>query len=117
VRLSRSRDGHYVLDLCDEALGLRAAREHRFPWLLGDPGKTGGRVRLPVDGYYEPLKLVIEYREPQHEQPGPAHWNRSTISGPRDDQRRSYDERRDVEIPAHGLRLLVITPRQLDATP
>jgi hypothetical protein len=30
-------------------------------------------------------------------------------------QRRIYDERRAVEIPAHGLRLIVVTPRDLNA--
>jgi len=85
--------------------------------LIGDPDPNGRRRALPVDAYYEALKLVIEYREAQHEGPGPRHWNRPTISGvPRDDQRRLYDERRDVEIPAHGLRLVVITPRRLDST-
>ncbi len=106
------RDEHYVLDLCDELLGRRAARQHTFDWLRGDTGR-----QLPVDAFYSDLGLVIEYRESQHEQPGPRHWNKPTASGiPRDEQRRRYDERRVVEIPAHGLRLLVITPAQLDAT-
>ena len=112
------RDGHYVLDLCDEVLRQQASREHCFEWLLGDPGRDGRRRQLPVDGYYEALRLVIEYRERQHEQPGPRHWNKPTISGvPRDQQRRRYDERRDLEIPARGFRLVTITPQQLDSTP
>ena len=40
-----------------------------------------------------------------------------TVSGVhRGEQRRRYDERRDREIPANGLRLLVIKPDDLDAT-
>ena len=113
-RMMRSvRDEHYVLDLCDELLGRSAARQHPFPWLRGDSGRP-----LPVDAFYADLGLVIEYRENQHDQPGPRHWNKPTISGvPRDDQRRHHDQLRDVEIPAHGgLQLLIITPAQLDAT-
>jgi hypothetical protein len=34
-----SSDEYYVLDLCDEALGERALRQHRFDWLRGDPGR------------------------------------------------------------------------------
>jgi len=114
--MQRQSDGHYVLDLCDQALGIRCIREHCFPWLFGDPGRDGRCRALPVDAYYEPLRLVIEYRELQHDRPGPRHWNRPTISGvPRDEQRRRYDERRNLEIPAHGLRLLVIKPSDLDA--
>jgi hypothetical protein len=110
------RDEHYVLDLCDEVLGRLASRGHRFNWLLGDPGQDHRRRTLPVDGYYESLRLVIEYRERQHDGPGPRHWNKPTVSGvSRDEQRRRYDERREVEIPSHGLRLLVISPRQLES--
>jgi len=41
-------------------------REHAFDWL-----RHGRRRPLPVDGYYEALQLVIEYRESQR--PGPRH--------------------------------------------
>ena len=43
----QSSDEHYVIDLCDEVLGLKASRQHRFDFLKGDTG-----VRLPVDAYY-----------------------------------------------------------------
>lgn len=106
------RDEQYVLDLCDEVLGSESLRQHRFNWLTGDTG-----IRLPVDAYYPELKLVIEYRERQHQEPGPKLWNKPTISGMRrDEQRRKYDELRDVEIPANGFRLVVITLSQLDST-
>lgn len=111
--MTTMRDEHYVLGLCDELLGLYAARQHTFDWLRGDTGR-----RLPVDAFYVELGLVIEYRESQHDQPGPRFWNKPTVSGvPRDEQRRRYDTLRDVEIPAHGLRLVVITPAQFDSTP
>jgi len=44
-------DEFYVLDLCDRALAETGRRQHRFEWLLGDPGASGRRAGLPVDGY------------------------------------------------------------------
>lgn len=113
-------DEHYVLDLCDEVLGERGSRGHRFDWLLGDAGKTGRQVRLPVDAYWPGNRLVVEYRERQHDEPT-AFFDkpdRLTISGVhRGEQRALYDARRDELIPAHGLRLIIIRPTQLDSTP
>ena len=113
-------DEAYVLDLCDRALGERGQRQHRFDWLLGDPGKTGRRARLPVDSYWTQANLVVEYRERQHDQPI-SHFDkpdRLTISGvDRGVQRALYDDRRHQLIPAHGIRLIIITPADLDATP
>lgn len=87
-----------------------------FNWLLGDPGRTGRQVRLPVDAYWESLRLVVEYREQQHDRPN-RHFDkpdRPTISGVhRGIQRAMYDGRRDELIPAHGLRLVVIEPNHL----
>ena len=110
--MASMRDEHYVLDLCDELLQSPAARQHAFAWLRGDTGR-----RLPVDGFYEDLGLVIEYRERQHAEPAPFFDRRATVSGvPRGEQRRRYDELRDREIPARGLGLVVIEPGQLDST-
>ena len=55
------RDESYVVNLCDEVLGLKALRQYRFPFLLGDTGKA-----LPVDAYYKEKNLVVEYCERQH---------------------------------------------------
>ncbi|WP_146604989.1 hypothetical protein [Jiangella anatolica] len=113
-------DEHYVLDLCDEVLGERGSRGHRFDWLLGDAGKTGRQVGLPVDAYWPSNRLVVEYRERQHDEPT-AFFDkpdRLTISGVyRGEQRALYDARRDELIPAHGLRLVLIRLTQLDSTP
>lgn len=112
-------DEAYVLDLCDEVLGTSSCRQHRFDWLLGDPGKSGRRVKLPVDGYWPDFHLVVEYRELQHDQPN-KHFDkpdRLTVSGVhRGQQRALYDERRNESIPAHGLRLIVIKPADLAAS-
>ncbi|MBK8460124.1 MAG: hypothetical protein WAS07_06500 [Micropruina sp.] len=110
----------YVLNLCDQVLGEVGRRQARFDWLLGDPGKRGGRVKLPVDGYWPSANLVVEYRELQHDRPVP-HFDkphRLTVSGVhRGLQRAIYDARRDELIPGNGIRLVVITPNDLDATP
>ncbi|MGN9790051.1 hypothetical protein ACTMTU_02955 [Streptomyces sp. OZ13] len=75
-------------------------------------------MRLPVDAYWPGHQLVVEYRERQHDQPVP-HFDkpdRLTVSGVhRGEQRALYDSRRDTEIPAHALRLIVIRPADLDA--
>jgi hypothetical protein len=121
VRTRRARadsDEAYVVDLCDAILGARASRQHRFDWLVGDPARNGRSRTLPVDAYYATHRLVIEYRERQHDEPV-AHFDKPdvlTVSGVhRGIQRRIYDERRAVEIPAHGLRLIVVKPSDLAA--
>ena len=103
-------DESYVVDLCDEMLGERGLRQHRFDWLLGDAGRRGP-VRLPGDAYYPKVGLVIEYRERQHDEPVPFMDKQDTISGvKRGEQRREYDHRREQLIPEHGLRLIVTRP-------
>jgi hypothetical protein len=115
-RTSRRRDEDYVVELCDQILGTQAQRQHHFEWLLGDPGKDGRRVALPVDAYYAEHGLIVEYREKQHYEAVP-HFDKphvTTVSGvPRGEQRRLYDRRREEEIPRHGLRLVVVRYDQL----
>lgn len=107
-------DEAYVLDLCDEVLGVAGERQHRFDWLRGDAGHGGREAHLPVDAFYATASVIVEYRERQHEQAVPIMDSRPTISGvPRGEQRRLYDERREALIPAHGLRLVVIKPDDL----
>ncbi|MFF5187313.1 hypothetical protein ACFY30_26715 [Streptomyces sp. NPDC000345] len=107
-----------VVGLCDRVLGESALTRHKFDWLLGDPGTGGRRARLPVDAYWPGHRLVVEYRELQHDRPVP-HFDkpdRITVSGVhRGEQRALYDARRDTEIHAHGLRLVVVRPADLDA--
>ncbi|WP_197373529.1 hypothetical protein [Mycolicibacterium baixiangningiae] len=103
-------DEHYVLDLCDEVLGIPARRQERFDWLRGDPSPTRPRgAPLPVDGYWPGLRLVVEFQEEQHSQPSPFFDRRQTVSGVgRGEQRRLYDARKRTLMPEHGLRLVVI---------
>lgn len=100
-------DEHYIIDLCDEVLDIKGSRQHRFHFLRGDAGTT-----LPVDVYYQPFKLVVEYLEPQHtkaveffDKP-----DKLTASGvPRSEQRRLYDERRKKVLPENGIALLALS--------
>lgn len=106
-----SSDEAYVISLCDELLAEAASRQHRFDWLLGDPGEDGRRVRLPVDAFYKRAAIVVEYRERQHEQAVPFFDkpDRLTVSGVhRGEQRRLYDQRREAEVPKQGLRLVIV---------
>jgi hypothetical protein len=99
-------DESYVLDLCDDILDLKCERQARFNFLLGDAGKRGRRVRLPVDGYYREHQLVIEYLEVQHFEPV-RHFDkpdRKTVSGvSRGEQRKIYDNRRREVLYAMGI--------------
>lgn len=103
------RDEHYVLDLCDAFLGLKAVRQHCFPFLTGDPDLRGYRKPLPVDGFFPALNLVVEYHERQHRERVGFFDDKPTVSGvPRGEQRRRYDERRRDLLPKHGYALVVL---------
>jgi hypothetical protein len=101
------RDEHYIIDLCDEILGMKAEWQRRFDFLRGDgdPGRM-----LPVDAFYPTLGLVIEYRERQHSEPVELWDRRPTISGvPRGLQRAKYDRRRRRILPRHGMKLVELS--------
>ena len=99
-------DEYYVIDLCNEALGMKAEQQYnKFPFLLGDSGRA-----LPVDAYYRELNLVIEYYERQHTEDVKFFNRRMTVSGvSRGEQRKIYDERRKTELPKHGIKFVVIS--------
>lgn len=103
-------DEHYVLDLCDEVLGVPGRRQATFEWLRGDPSPSRPfGTKLPVDGYWPTLRLVVEVQERQHTEAVPFFDRRQTVSGiGRGEQRRLYDQRKMEAIPANGLRLVVI---------
>lgn len=100
-------DECYVLDLCDEVLGLSSVRQHRFPFLVGDPNSAGRCTRLPVDAWYESINLVIEFNEKQHTEPVKHFDKRMTLSGVhRGEQRAIYDHRKRNVLPTHGIQVL-----------
>ena len=104
---SNNRDEIYILDLCDEILGRKGSRQHRFDFLRGDAG-----TKLPVDTYYEDLALVVEYCEYQHtnevvffDKP-----DIMTVSGvSRKEQREIYDQRRRDVLSKQNIKLVEIS--------
>ena len=110
-------DEVYLLDLVAEVLAEPDyRRQHRFPTLLGDPGRDGRRRPLPVDGYFPRHRLVVEYWEKQHSAPVPIMDEGETVSGvSRGHQRRLYDQRRRAWTQAHGLQLVILDYRGFDS--
>ena len=101
----QNSDEQYVVDLCNEAIGIQGEQQYRFPFLLGDSGTP-----LPVDVYYKKLNLVVEYYERQHTKAVKLFDRRMTVSGvSRGEQRKIYDERRRTELPKHGIKLVIIS--------
>lgn len=108
-------DEHYVIDLCDEVVGTIASRQHKFSFLLGDPGIRGIRAALPVDAWYESLNLVVEYHERQHNEPVRIFDRRSTVSGvTRGEQRKLYDQRRISVLEEHKIALVILSVDEFD---
>jgi len=106
-------DEKYILDLVAEILSEPDYRwQHRFPTLLGDPGKDGKRRPLPVDGFFPRHRLIVEYWETQHSAPIPIMDEGITVSGvSRGHQRRLYDQRRQTWADANGLQLIILDHR------
>ena len=106
-------DEKYILDLVAEILAEPDYRwQHRFPSLMGDPGKDGKPRPLPVDGYFPRHKLIVEYWETQHSAPIAIMDEGMTISGvSRGHQRRLYDQRRQAWASANGLKLVILDHR------
>ena len=109
-------DEKYILDLVAEILAEPGYRwQHRFPTLLGDPGRDGRCRPLPVDGYFPRHQLIVEYWEKQHSAPVPIMDDGATISGvSRGHQRRIYDQRRQTWANANGLRFVILDHRGFD---
>jgi hypothetical protein len=108
----KDSDEHYVLDLCDEVLGITGLRQHRFDFLLGDPNAKGKCAKLPVDSYYPESNLVIEYKEQQHTKSNKFFDKPDlfTVSGVhRGEQRKIYDQRRLEVLPKYEIRVLEIS--------
>lgn len=99
-------DESYIINLCDKVLGQKASRQHKFDFLLGDSGRM-----LPVDAYYEKLKIAVEYRERQHSE-CVSYFDKPekmTVSGVhRGEQRKIYDQRRRDVLPKNGIKLIEI---------
>ncbi|WP_225744839.1 hypothetical protein [Marinilactibacillus sp. Marseille-P9653] len=103
-------DELYVLNLIADIIGENYKGQMRFDTLLGDSGKSGRRVKLPVDAFFPAANLIVEYREKQHSQPVGIMDKRMTISGvSRGEQRRLYDLRKEQWALDNKVDLLVIS--------
>lgn len=96
----KNSDEYYVLDLCDELLNEKAARQHTFDFLVGDVHQDGRtRTELPLDGYYYDLNLAIEYSEKQDSEDSKVdNPDKMTISGVRRAEQRKIYNRRKKEV-------------------
>ncbi|WP_372754973.1 hypothetical protein [Labilibaculum sp.] len=119
IAIRLNSDETYVIGLCDQVLSLKANRQKRFDFLLGDLHKNGKKqTKLPVDAYYEELQLVVEYKEIQNFRPR-ANFNQeeeeeNTKAISREEQRRIYDERRAKVLPENDISLVVISYSDFD---
>ncbi|HNS49715.1 MAG TPA: HIT family protein [Anaerolineae bacterium] len=106
-------DEKYLLDIVARILAEPDySWQHRFPALLGDPGRDGKPRTLPVDGYFPRHRLIVEYWERQHSAPVGIMDEGESVSGvSRGHQRRLYDARRQAFADAHGLRLVILDYR------
>lgn len=92
-------DEFYLVNLCDELLKQKASRKHTFDTLVGRLHKRGkGRTKLPLDAYYEDLKLVIEFFEKEDSESGTE----------RAAQRKFYDQRKKDTLENKKIRLIEI---------
>lgn len=107
-------DEKYILDLIAEILNEGYEWQKRFDTLLGDPGKRGQTVKLPVDAYFPTSNLIVEYREKQHSQSVKIMDSRMTVSGVcRGEQRKLYDLRKEKWAVENNINFLVITYTEL----
>jgi hypothetical protein len=110
--MARPKDEAYIIDLCDDCLGLTASRGHRFDTLRGDPGKDGHRRCLPLDAFYRTLNLIVEYDERQHTETVAFFDRKVTISGvSRGLQRMKYDTIKRAYPALNKMHLVVFSYR------
>tara|TARA_B110001454_G_C12638055_1_gene399968 strand:+ start:331 stop:1041 length:711 start_codon:yes stop_codon:yes gene_type:complete len=90
-------DEFYLVNLCDELLKEKASRKHTFDTLVGRLHKKGkGRSKLPLDAYYENLKLAIEFFEKKE----------TNESVEREAQRKFYDQRKKEVLQKKEIKLI-----------
>ena len=93
----KDADASYVLNLCDLLLEETSYRNHRFPFLVGDRGKT-----LPVAAYYSKLNLVIDYHEGSYQEAVYLGFGASHVM----DERYRYGQRKRNVLLEQGISLV-----------
>ncbi|MFA9388765.1 MAG: hypothetical protein ACERKD_03105 [Prolixibacteraceae bacterium] len=134
-----SSDKNYVIELCDQVIGMKANRTKRFDFLLGDLHKDGvSQTKLPVDAYYAMLHLVVQYngmkpweatiperkeREESQDSEDPDELDANDVAEndedtpeirvkrkvTREEQRTIYEERRARVFPKHDIDYVLIS--------
>ena len=103
-------DEIYVVDLISEIMDENYKGQMKFDSLLGDPGKSGQKRKLPVDAYFPKANLIVEYLEKQHFESVNVMDRRMTISGVcRGEQRKLYDLRKEKWATDNQIRFMVVT--------
>lgn len=106
----QNSDEYYLVNLCDEILGKEASRKHTFESIVGNLHKRGkGRTKLPVDAYYEDLKLVIEFRQVRESQEELSEQEKARL-----EQIAYYDDLKKKGVLKKELRLISIQHTQFD---
>lgn len=103
-------DENYLIDLCDEILGKKCSRQHKFSFLLGDFHKDGKtKTALPVDAFYNDLNLVLEFLQSDKTYKNLDHADKKTISGvTREEQRILYHNRKVEGLKSKEINLIII---------
>ena len=108
----KQNDESYIIDLCNKVLEQNAFRKKKFDFLLGDFHKDGeSKTNIPVDAYYEELKLAIMYQPKwtESENANPKE-SKKTVSGmSRAEQRERYHNRKMLTLPKHGIDAINLT--------
>lgn len=101
-------DENYILELCDELLGVKSTRQHTFGFLKGDLHQNGSsRTKLPLDAYFHKLKLVLDFVDRPYSEEKAEEMERLTVSGvTRAEQRKIYRERKRTELKTKNLLLI-----------
>ncbi|MFJ5174932.1 hypothetical protein ACIP68_13935 [Streptomyces griseoviridis] len=111
-------DEAYVVGLCNQVLGETALTQHKFDWLQGDPGTGGRRAELPVDAYWPATNSWSSTGNSSTTSPCPISTSptgspSAACTGASSGHCTTPAVMR--RFPAHGLRLIVIRPADLDA--
>lgn len=90
-----------VLNLISKITGYEYEHQKRFDWLKSDKG-----YKLPCDGYFPNLNLVVEFDGSGHRIPVPNFGGTKSLV-----RVKKNDEIRNIEIPKNGYKLLRIDSR------
>ncbi len=108
----QNSDEFYLVNLADSLLQQKASRKHTFDSLVGNLHKKNkGRTKLPLDAYYEELKLVLEFFKDEED----VNFNKlSEKEQAIITQRKYYDQVKKEAVRKKDLQLLEIRYSQFE---